>query len=163
MYIQGKQSILYLKFKGIWAPISCETNSGISESSEMLPTTTRDNKGWSSSRVGVQSYTISFSGQTILKGFDEVLSYHKLVEMKRNQELQEWQRRTANRIIETGMAYISELSNAYPAEGLANFEMTLQGVGKPRMIDNANPDAVIVDYDQAALVNAINNAIYTNP
>lgn len=162
MYIKGRTAILYIRFKEIWCPISCETNSGISESAEMLPTTTRDNEGWSSSRAGVQSYSITFSGQTVIKSFSEVLSYHALVDIKRNRQLVEWQRRTANRIIETGMAYISEISNSYPAEGLANFDMTLTGVGKPRMIDNQNPKNVIVDYNQAALVDAINNAIYTN-
>ena len=163
MYVKGKESILYLKHNDIWTPISCETSNGLSETAEMLPTTTRDNKGWESSRVGVQSYSISFTGQVTIFDYGVNLTYFRVKEIKRNAELIEWQRRTANRIIESGMCYITDLSDSFETDGIATFDATLQGVGKPRLIDNANPDAVIVDYDDAALVNAINNAIYTNP
>lgn len=163
MYVQGKESILYLKYNAIWTPISCETSNGLSETAEMIPTTTRDDKGWESSSVGVQSYSISFTGQVTIFDFGVNLTYFKVKEIKRDGKLIEWQRRTANRIIESGMCHISDLSDSFETDGIATFDATLKGVGKPRMIDNANPNAVIVDYDDEALVNEINNAILTNP
>lgn len=161
MYVQGKNSILFIKWKGLWVPISCETSNTMSESSEMIDTTTRDNGGWSTSRPNGQSYSISFSGQTVLEMGNSILNYWELVKLKRSRQLIEWQRRVNNRMIESGMAYISDISNSYETEGLANFDMTLTGFGNPRLIDNTDA-GVIVDYDDSALVNEINNAIETN-
>jgi TP901-1 family phage major tail protein len=162
MYVQGKDSILFIKWDGLWVPISCETSNGMSESAEMINTTTRDNKGWTTSRPNSQSYSISFSGQTVLEAGNNILNYYELVKIKRNRLLIEWQRRTAGRMIESGMAYINNISNTYETEGIANFDMSLEGFANPRLIDNEDTNGVIADYDDAALVDELNNAINTN-
>lgn len=161
MYVQGKNSILYIKWRGIWVPISCEVSSGISESSDMIDTTTRDNKGWTTSRPNTQSYSISFTGHTVLEPGDLILNYFNLVILKRDRTLIEWQRRIENRMTESGMAYISDIGNTYETEGIATFEMTLTGFGKPEMTDNQNQNGVLADNDNSALVNDLNNPIYT--
>ena len=162
MYVKGKDSILFIKWRGYWVPISCETSNGMSESAEMINTTTRDNQGWTTSRPNMQSYNISFAGQTVLEPGNDILNYYELVNIKRSRLLIEWQRRTSGRMIESGMAYIKEISNTYETEGVANFEMTLEGFAIPRTIDNQDPNGVIADYDNAALVDELNNAINTN-
>ena len=158
MYVKGKNSILYIKWNGEWVPISCEISSSIAESSEMLDTTTRDNEGWSTSRPNTQSYSISFSGHTVIVPENNILNYFNLVKLKRDKTLIEWERRIEGIVVENGMAYISDIGNNYESEGLAIFDMTLTGFGKPNF-RYGNP--ILADFDYSALVNDLNNAIYT--
>lgn len=159
MYVQGKNSILYIKWREDWVPISCEVSNTMSESSDMIDTTTRDNGGWKTSRPNIQSYSISFTGHTVLEIADSVLNYFELVKIKRSKTLIEWQRRTENRMIESGMAYISDINNAYETEGIATFDMTLTGFGSPRLIDNSGSYEVLANYDDAILTFNINKAL----
>ena len=160
MYVKGKESILYIKWNGLWAPISCETSNSMSETSESLDTTTKDNAGWTTSVPTNQSYSISFTGQTVLEEGNGILNYYELVKIKRSRQLIEWQRRTANRMIEGGKAYIFDINNVYETEGIANFDMVLTGFGIPELVDNTDPNGVIANFDNLALVNETNNAIY---
>lgn len=158
MYVQGKNSILYIKWNDEWVPISCEVSNSMAESSNMVDTTTRDNKGWTTSRPNTQSYSISFSGHTIIIPQNNILNYFNLVKLKRDRELIEWERRIEGTITEFGKAYISDIGNNYESEGFAIFDMTLTGFGKP---DFMYENGVLVDYNYDAITDENNNAIYT--
>lgn len=144
--IQGKESIFFIKFNEVWCPIACETDNSINESSQMFGTTTRDNEGWRTSIPTEQEYSIPINGQLVLENSSNVLSYFRLREMKRNQELIEWKRETMGSIyIDVGKAYIENISDANPADGLITFSLTLVGFGKPEFSRfTQNPGSPIV-------------------
>lgn len=61
--MKGDYRILSISHDGgLFYPIACVSDNGMSESSDMLDTTTRDNGGWKSSVPTLQSGTIDFSG-----------------------------------------------------------------------------------------------------
>src|SRR5690606_22072283 len=143
--ILGEDSIFFIKYNNIWCPISCETSSPISESVEMMNTTTRDNGGWKTEKPTLQSYSISV--EAVLKLDDElpdsgVVSYNKLRLMKRNRELIEWKRETfGGWYIDQGQAYITEISDSNSVGEEITFSMSLSGFGAPG-IDTARIDVL---------------------
>ena len=52
--MEGFEEILYIQVNKEWMPIACLTDNPISESTELIPTTTADNQGWESYVAGVQ-------------------------------------------------------------------------------------------------------------
>lgn len=152
-YAKGKESILYIKYKDIWTPISCELTSEMEEHTDMTGTTTRDNMGWKSYKPMAQGYSLSFAGQVVKEEDAELLSYFRLKEIKRNKEVLEWKRETINGFyIDTGTALITDMSDSNPVGELMTFNMTLLGQGKPIM----QPPINLVEYEDEKLV------IYTN-
>ena len=136
--IRGKESIIFIKFRGVWTPISCESSNSFTEDAQMLETTTRDNKGWATSIPTMQSYSLSISAETMLESNSEILSYYNLVELKRNKTLVEWRREVADgAYIDSGKAYITNIGDSAEADGFVNFNLTLQGFGKPEYISDA--------------------------
>ena len=132
MSIQGIESLFYIKYNGIFVPISCEVSSPISETAEMMETTTRDNQGWRTSKPTLQSYSIPVDGLMKRDDYEQILSYRKLRKMKRDRTLIEWQRRTiVGFLIDYGKAYISEISDSNTVGEEITFSMTLEGFGKP--------------------------------
>lgn len=133
--IKGKESLFYIKKNDEYFPVGCLTSSPFSEDVEMLGTTTRENEGWKTSLPTNQSYSINLSGLMVQDDEDsgnEVLSYRQLRMMKRNSELIEWRRVTLDGYyIDSGKAYITNISDSDEADGFITFSATLQGYGKP--------------------------------
>lgn len=129
--IQGKDSILSIKFEGNYVPISCETSTSFSESSEMVNTTTRDNEGWTTSLPTSQSYEITLEGQCVIESASNLLSYWELVKLKRAKTLVEWKINTlSGAYVDQGFAYINSINNVAPADAYMTFTMTMVGYGK---------------------------------
>jgi len=87
---EGNFSILYLRLGGSFVPIGCVSDNGFNEDVELLPTTTRQTNGWSTSRPNVQSYSISFTGYSEFSIFgSDIASLDRLQILKRNRALVE--------------------------------------------------------------------------
>lgn len=133
----GDDRILFIRINGSFVPIGCLTDNSMEESSDFLDTTTRDNSGWSTSRPLNQKYSISFSGMqvnsTVGSGIT-VASYDKLKELKRGRTLLDWKiQGTTFPIVDYGMCYISNISEANTVGELITFTGSLNGFGKPKM------------------------------
>lgn len=154
-FINGNDRILYLKTNGIYMPVGCLTSNGITEDSEMIDTTTRDNKGWKTQRPLVQSYSIPFSGvqinSTVVGGNFNIASYDKLVAFKRNKLLLEWKIQGVKfPVVDYGFAYLSNIESTESVEEFMSFSGTLIGFGMPlttslatTLLNNGNPNIVI--------------------
>lgn len=133
--IKGIESLFYIKKNDVFFPVGCLTSSPISEDVEMLDTTTRDNGGWRTSFPTIQGYTIELSGLMVQDDEDsgnEILSYRELRTMKRNKDLVEWKRETLNGYyIDSGMAYITTISDSDEVDGFITFNASLVGYGAP--------------------------------
>lgn len=133
--IKGKFSLFYIKKNGVWFPVGCLTSSPLSETVDMIDTTTRENEGWKTSLPTNQGYTIELSGLMIQDDDDsgnEILSYRELRSKKRNKELIEWKRTTLNGYyVDSGRAYITSISDSDEADGFITFQATLNGYGEP--------------------------------
>lgn len=132
--IIGKDSIFFIKYNDIWTPISCEVSSPISEDSEDISTTTRENGGWRTSLPTMQGYSLTVSGVLKVDTNTSMLSYYKLREMKRDKTVFEWARRLLDGVyIDSGKAYISSISDSNTVNEDIKFDMTLTGFGKPEI------------------------------
>jgi len=142
-YIEGIESILFIKHLGTWAPISCENSHTFQESSDMIGTTTRDNAGWKTSRPTEQNYSMSVNASVVLENSSSILSYFEIRKKKRDGELIAWKRETADGLyIDMGLAYITDISNVMSSGELATFTLTLQGFGTPDYVFNEIGDLV---------------------
>lgn len=133
--IKGIYSMFYVMKNGDYLPCACLTSSPLSESVDMIDTTTRDNDGWKTSLPTNQGYTIELSGLMIMDDSDSgnnVVSYRELRGMKRNRQLIEWKRETlSGYYIDSGKAYITAISDSDEADGFITFNASLTGYGKP--------------------------------
>ena len=133
--LKGEDSIFFIKYNNVWCPIACETSNSFSESVEMMNTTTRDNGGWKTELPTMQSYSISL--EAVLKIDNEtennnILSYNKIRQMKRNRELIEWKRETwAGWYIDSGKAYIVDIGDSNAVGEEITFSLSLNGFGAP--------------------------------
>lgn len=154
-YINGEDRILYVKLGFDYLPIGCLTSNGISESSEMLPTTTRDNDGWATGRPVNQEYSISFAGlqinTTVVGGNFNIASYDRLKKAKRDSILLEWKiQGKIFPIVDYGSGYITSLESTESVGEFMSFSGTLTGFGKPLtttlgtvLLNNGDPNIVI--------------------
>lgn len=154
-FINGEDRILYIKYNGVYLPIGCLTGNGISEESEMIDTTTRDNKGWKTQRPLVQGYSISFSGlqvnSTIVGGNFNVASYDKLVGFKRSKLLLEWKIQGSKYpIVDYGSAHITSIESTENVGEFMAFSGALTGFGVPLttsigtvLLNNGDPNVII--------------------
>lgn len=156
--IKGKECLFYIKKNDEYFPVGCLTSSPFSEDVDIIDTTTRENEGWKTSLPTNQSYSINLSGLMVKDDEDsgnEILSYRQLRMMKRNRELIEWRRVTLDGYyIDSGRAYIINISDSDEADGFITFQATLQGYGKP---DNETNNRIYV------LGNGEKTQIYTHP
>jgi len=154
-YYKGESRILYIKVIGSYLPIACLTDNPFSETSEFIDTTTRDNKGWNTSRPTNQSYTISFNGlqlnTSVIGGNFSVVSYDTLKKLKRTKALLEWKIEGDFPVVDYGKAYISEISEANAVEEFLTFSGTMIGFGIPlittkgvTVLNNGDPNVVVV-------------------
>ena len=146
---------MYFKINNSWIPVGCLTDNTMSESTEFLDTTTRDNQGWTTSKPIMQSYNLSFAGfqlnTTVAGGNFSVISLDKLKQLKRNRTLLDWKFQGAEYpIVDYGKCYISDLSDPSIAGELITFSGSAIGFGKPltaplgtTILNNGNPDVVI--------------------
>lgn len=160
--VNGADRILYVKIGENYVPIGCLSSNSFAETSEMIPTTTRDNKGWATSRPVNQNYTISFDGlqlnSTLVGGNFNVASYDKLKTIKRGSILIEWKLQgTVYPVVDYGFGYITELSEAAVVNEFMSFTGTITGYGEPMitslgtvLLNDGNPNTVIAT-DETAL------------
>lgn len=136
----GDDRLLLIKRNGEYVPVGCLTDNGLSETSEFIGTTTRENGGWKTSRPVSQSYNITFAGYqentTQPGGNFELLSYDALKGLKRSGSLVEWRIETTDLIlIDEGRGYISSLSESAPSGDWLGFSGELIGFGVPVVLD----------------------------
>jgi len=154
-YINGEDRILYIKTGFDYMPVGCLTSNGLSESSEMLPTTTRENKGWATGRPINQNYSIPFSGlqinSTVVGGNFEISSYDRLKLIKRNKTLIEWKiQGKIFPIVDYGFGHITEIESTESVGEFMSFSGVLTGFGEPLvttlgtvLLNNGDPNIVI--------------------
>ena len=147
--IKGDSKILYLKksTSQAYEPVGCLNSNSLSEESETINTTTRDNKGWETIKPIRQRYTMSFSG---LVNKDYKLgqwSYNELADYKRREQLIQWKLEDA---IETiiGRGYIDNLSDSSEIDAFVEFTASLIGYG------DTSQEGMPIYNDLAALLDA---------
>ena len=164
-FTKGEDRILFVKWQGQWLPVGCLTSNSISESSEMLPTTTRDNDGWATSRPTNQEYSISFEGlqlnTTADGGTFTVASYDKLKTFKRNKVLLNWKiQGTTFPIVDYGQGHINAISEASAVEEFLSFSGAIVGYGIPKtvslfetVLNNGDPNIILtVNADENLII-----------
>lgn len=163
-FINGEDRLLFFKINNSWLPVGCLTDNTLDESSEFLDTTTRDNKGWSSSRPILQSYTISFAGlqinTTVAGGSFDVASLDKLKQLKRSRTLVDWKfQGTKYPIVDYGKCYISDLSDPNVVGELISFSGSAVGFGEPltaslgtTVLNNGDPNVLINNGDPNIII-----------
>jgi hypothetical protein len=163
-YTNGEDRVLFVKLNGIWMPVGCLIGNTLSESSEMMPTTTRDNDGWATSRPTMQTYSIGFDGLQINTTADFgnffVASYDRLKLLKRNKQLLDWKiQGTTFPIVDYGKCYVNELSEASTVGEFLSFTGSMTGFGIPKVttlgetvLNDGNPDSVITTSIDANLI-----------
>ena len=154
-FVNGADRILYIKIGTNYVPIGCLSNNSFSETSEMLDTTTRDNKGWATSRPINQSYSLSFDGvqlnSTLVGGNFTVASYDKLKGYKRGKILIEWKLQgTLYPVVDYGFGYITELSESNTVNEFMTFTGSITGFGEPLvtslgtvLLNDGDPNVVV--------------------
>lgn len=155
--IKGSESLFYIKKNDVYFPVGCLTSSPLSETVEMIGSTTRENEGWKTSLPTNQSYSIELSGLMVMDDEDsgnEVLSYRELRAKKRNKELIEWKRTTlGGYYIDGGKAYITAISDSDEADGFITFSASLVGFGKPVEEDGIRRVLGIIDIEEVLITN----------
>lgn len=130
MFIDGGYSLLYLDLKDGYGflPVGCLTSNSFSESTEVLDSTTRDNLGWSTSRLTNQSYNISFDGLVLESSisFTKNTAYNLTV-AKRDRTLIDWKINDKD----YGSGYITSLSNESGINENISFSAEIIGYGTP--------------------------------
>ncbi|SHH68697.1 Phage tail tube protein [Chryseobacterium oranimense] len=137
--IKGEENLFYIKKNNAWVPVACLTASPISEESETIKTTTRDNEGWNTDYPTNQSYSIQLSGIMIKDDLDSgnnIISYRELRSYKRNKILIDWMRKTLSGwYVDSGKGHVTSISDSDTAGDFISFNATIIGYGKP---DEAN-------------------------
>ncbi len=163
-FYSGSDRILYIKYLGNWQPIGCLSTNSLSETSEMLATTTRDNNGWATSRPTMQNYSISFEGiqinTTVANGSFNIASYDKLKILKRNKILLDWKiQGNLFPIVDYGKCYITDISEASAVDDFLTFSGSMVGYGLPKtktkdefVLNDGNPDVILVTNEDANFI-----------
>lgn len=134
--INGTYRLIYIEWDNEYLPIGCLTKDSFSENIEMLDTTTRDNNGWKTSTPTNQSYNISFDGLVIntnyVKGDDAKISLDRLRILKRSKTLLNWRLFDIEKFsMESGKAYINEISDSANIDEFISFNCNMIGYGQP--------------------------------
>ncbi len=163
-YTNGEDRILYIKQFGNWLPVACLTGNSLSESAEMLPTTTRDNNGWNTSRPTNQSYNIAFDGlqvnTTVAGGSFGVASYDKLKLIKRSKTLIDWKiQGSIFPVVDYGKGYITDISEAANVGEFLTFSGSIIGYGIPLVrtqgefvLNDGDPEVILTTNEEANLI-----------
>lgn len=163
-YVNGEDRILFLKIEGNYMPIGCLTGNTLDKTAEMISTTTRDNKGWGTSRPDTKNYSISFNGlqvnSTMAGGVFTVASYDKLDKLFNDSILLEWKiQGTVFPVVNYGKCYISSLGEVNNVDEFMSFAGTLTGYGKPLiqdlggvLLNNGDPNVIVNDGNPNELI-----------
>ena len=136
MFIDGAYRILYLKYNGVYLPVSCLTSESFSETREMLDTTTQDNSGmWKTQTPTKQGYNISFEGlvlRTIVLGQENSgITQTILKNMKRTGELIEWKMQSSTDIyVSSGKGHITSIGDSSTIDEFISFNAEIEGYGE---------------------------------
>lgn len=154
--IDGAYNILFIDYGDGFLPIGCLTSNGISESVDVLDSTTRDSQGWKTQALTNQSYTIDISGiviNTLYDGGDSSkISYDRLKLIKRNRQIISWKiENSINTFIEFGKAQITQISSESNIDEFISFSASLVGYGALVDGDNANPNLGLEEQLEALL------------
>ena len=134
MFTEGKYKILYIKKSdGEYYPIGCLTSNGMSETAEMLPTTTRDNAdGWTSSVPTKQSYSIPFDGVIFVGENSSIITYHEIRTLKRSRAKIEWKVENGKgTLVDYGEGHFTSLSEGADLDDFITFTGNIVGFNKP--------------------------------
>lgn len=136
MILSGNDSILFIKWTGVYVPIGCLTENGMTEETELLPTTTQQTNGWRTSRANLQSFSLNFTGLQVftITNNTSLLSYDRLQTIKRNRTLIEWREERGNGLVQEGKGIITQLTGTNAVNVDAEFSGTIQGFGSPKLI-----------------------------
>jgi hypothetical protein len=163
-FFSGDDRILYIKKNGYWLPIACLTSNSLSETTEMLPTTTRDNNGWQTSRPVMQNYNIAFDGlqvnTSIAGGNFSVASYDTLKLLKRSKTLLDWKiEGTLFPVVDYGKGYITDISESSAVGEFLSFSGSIVGFGIPLtkgkgefVLNNGDPEIILTTSEAADLI-----------
>lgn len=163
-YVNGQDRILFIKFNGIYMPVGCLTGNGLEESTELLPTTTRDNEGWETDKALTQSYTVSFTGlqvnSTLPGGNFGVASYDRLKIVKRSRVIIEWKLQgTVYPVVDYGKGIITDISSSENVGEFMTFSGNIKGFGKPLvqelggvLLNNGDPNIIINSGNEDELI-----------
>lgn len=154
-FVNGEDRILFIKIGGVYMPVGCLTGNTITESAEMLDTTTQNNEGWETSIPVLQSYSVGFSGiqvnSTLVGGNFNVSSYDKLTGIKRDKIRIDWKiQGTIFPVVDYGKGYITDLESSENVGEFMSFSGTIRGFGKPLttslgtvLLNNGDPNIII--------------------
>jgi hypothetical protein len=163
-FTNGEDRILFIKYLGNWLPIACLNGNSISETSEMLPTTTRDNNSWFTGRPINQNYTIPFDGlqinTTVAGGNFNVASYDRLKLLKRSRTLLDWKiQGTIFPVVDYGKGYITEIGEVSNVGDFLSFSGVITGYGEPLVrslgefvLNDGDPDVLVVTNEDANFI-----------
>lgn len=115
-------------------PIGCLTGFNESEETQTIPTTTRDNDGWRSSRGTYQTKSINFSAY--LNDDNAILSYPDLVDIKRDGIIFDWRVED-----DDGRGFFTEMSIEQSVGTEVQYSGSIKVVGAP----SADPQLPFVD------------------
>jgi predicted secreted protein len=122
--MKGDLRILSIDSGGGFVEIACLTDNSMSETADMLDTTTRDNEGWRTYRPGAQTGSIDFSGVLETSGS---LTFDGLRVLARAGTLIDWKvSSTEGGDTYSGEGYISSLSEEASVESFVTFSGSIQ-------------------------------------
>ena len=163
-FTDGQDKIVYIKYLGNWLPIGCLNSNSLSETSEMLQTTTRDNNKWVTSRPVAQSYSVSFEGlqinTTVAGGNFNIASYDRLKLLKRSRTLLDWKiQGTLFPVVDYGKGYITEIGEVATVGEFLSFSGAITGYGEPLVrslgefvLNDGDPDVIVVTNEDANFI-----------
>lgn len=141
-FINGLYCKLEIDIGEGFKPVACLSQTSLSESSQTLETTTRENNGWETSITVKQSYNIPISGltiNTIYGGDTTKYSYDALVLLKRNKTLFDWKiTNVINGDIDSGKGYIDSINKNLNIDEFIAFDGNIKGFGVP-IASNSTP------------------------
>lgn len=133
-FVEGDGKILYIQRADNdddLYPVGCLTSNSISESSDLLPTTTRDGGGWETSIPNSQSYTVSFEAISDTTTTNRAI-LKDIRDLKRSKTKIVWAIIDFdNDQLDYGEGYISGLDESMPANDLVSFSGQIVGYGQP--------------------------------
>jgi len=137
--ISADGKILYIEVESSWVPVGCLISNSLSESAEVISTTTRASGGWRSVVPTNQRYSIEAEAYTSRDS--GIISYEDLRALKRDRTLVRW--KTDDGLDkEIGNGYITEVSEIAEAGEFLTFSLTIEGSGTTTIELSANPDPV---------------------
>ena len=129
--INGENQILYIRTSTLQAfePVGCLSSNSLSEESETINTTTRDNNGWMTIIPQRQRYNVSFSGLVEKNRVLNRLTYSDLANIKRLEKKILWKVVGGEETI-IGSGYIQALEDNSEVESMVGFSATIVGTGR---------------------------------